>query len=284
MRDTVSLGLVIPTKLLAERSKVRRHDLLQRLLADLHVIARNPPKLEGTLAIKFAETEPVIPVEVSVAEGSDICAVDFLEPGGLLGDKSSIVLEHDHDEVGERREVLLVRRVLGRSLVIDIGEVVRVLEIFIIGLRITVVLRRHNPTLDERRPGVKPQQRHGTLAQEVGVAARLELGNSQMRATVCHQAADGRVVASLNVAAEEHASLGEAEGVDCRGRGENGVCREGGAHFFELGRDVAVERGRSISVAVLAELDVVDKGSWVHGFGEFSNRLHAFASEGVPEA
>lgn len=57
------------------------------------------------------------------------------------------------------------------------------------------------------------------------------------------EAADGRVVAPLDVAAQELAALGESDGVDGRGRGEDWVRGEGGANGFDLFGDVA-EEGR----------------------------------------
>jgi len=50
-----------------------------------------------------------------------------------------------------------------------------------------------------------------------------------------HEGADGRSVAALDVAAEELAALGEAEGVDGGGAGEDGMGGDFGADGGELG-------------------------------------------------
>jgi len=49
-----------------------------------------------------------------------------------------------------------------------------------------------------------------------------------------HEGADGRSVAALDVAAEELAALGEAEGVDGGGAGEDGMGGDVGADGGEL--------------------------------------------------
>ncbi|KFY12831.1 hypothetical protein V492_03642, partial [Pseudogymnoascus sp. VKM F-4246] len=105
-----------------------------------------------------------------------------------------------------------------------------------------------------------------------------------MLAAERHQAAHRRDVASLDVGAEELPALREAEGVDGGGGGEDGVSGEVGADFFELRGEVAEEGGALVVGGAGAEVDVVDEGAGVDGFGEEPNFLHAGAGEGVAEA
>lgn len=117
------------------------------------------------------------------------------------------------------------------------------MEIRVVVCQVAVVLRGHQAALDKVAPGVEPQQGHGAFAEQIGVAAGFELVDAVVLAAKGDEAADGRIVAALDVAAQELAALGEANGVDGRGRGENWVLGEGGAYGLDLCGDVA-EEGR----------------------------------------
>lgn len=58
---------------------------------------------------------------------------------------------------------------------------------------------------------------------------------------------DGRDVATFDVATEELATLGESEGVDCRGRAEDAVGGELCTDGVDLFADVTEEGGLAIA-------------------------------------
>lgn len=62
-------------------------------------------------------------------------------------------------------------------------------------------------------------------------------------------------------------ALGEAEGVDSGGGGEDRVRSEVSADFFELGGEVAEEGGALVVGGAGAEVDVVHEGAGVDGGG-----------------
>ena len=84
-----------------------------------------------------------------------------------------------------------------------------------------------------------------------------------------------RVIAPLDVRAQELPALGEAEGVDGGGGGEDGVRGEVGADLRDLVVQVAEEGGLGVGVGVSVEADVVDEGAGVAFLGEFADGAEA---------
>lgn len=84
-----------------------------------------------------------------------------------------------------------------------------------------------------------------------------------------------RVIAPLDVRAHELPALGEAEGVDGGGGGEDGVRGEVGADLRDLVVQVAEEGGLGVGVGVSVEADVVDEGAGVDFLGEFADGAEA---------
>ena len=91
------------------------------------------------------------------------------------------------------------------------------------------------------------------------------------------QAGDRGVVAALDVGAEELAALGEAEGVDGGGCGEDGVGGEVGADCGDLVGEVAEEGGCAVGAGVGVDADVVDEGAGVYFVGEVADGAEAFS-------
>ena len=89
------------------------------------------------------------------------------------------------------------------------------------------------------------------------------------------EVSDGRVVAALDVGAHELTALREADGVDGRGFGEDGVRGEVGADLGDLLGEVAEEGGAAVAAGVVGEVDVVGVGAWVGGVGEGADGLQA---------
>lgn len=114
---------------------------------------------------------------------------------------------------------------------------------------------------------------------------------------------DGRCIAALDVAAEELAALGEAEGVDGGGAGEDGVGGDVGADGGELGGEVAEESAAedvsagvevgggcrvderfAVGGTVVGETDRVDECSWVYGGGEFGDLFDTVGIIRIPKS
>jgi len=86
---------------------------------------------------------------------------------------------------------------------------------------------------------------------------------------------DGRVIAPLDVSAHELAALGEAEGVDGGGSGEDGVRGEVGADLGNLIVEIAEEGGLGVGVWVWVKADVVDEGAGVDFLCEVADGAEA---------
>ncbi len=143
-------------------------------------------------------------------------------------------------------------------LIIDIRKEVGVLEIFLQIVRAAIVLGGHEARLDEVGPGVASQERLRAPAEPVCSAALLELADAIVLAAEGDEAAHRRLVAALDIAAEELAALREADGVD-GGRGrEDGVRCEVVADLGDLQGEVAQEGGPAVVGGVVVEADVVD--------------------------
>lgn len=84
-----------------------------------------------------------------------------------------------------------------------------------------------------------------------------------------------RVIAPLDVRAQELPALGEAKGVDGGGGGEDGMHGEVGADLRDLVVQVAEEGGLGVGVGVSVEADVVDEGAGVDFLGEFADGAEA---------
>ena len=78
------------------------------------------------------------------------------------------------------------------------------------------------------------EERHRGFADPIRGTTSLELGYAIVLATEGNEVSDWRIVAAFDVAAEELAALGEAEGVDSGGRADDLVGFEVCAYFFEL--------------------------------------------------
>lgn len=266
------------------RAKEVDHGVVEDLLSNLHVLAGDRAELEASLAVELTEADPVLLVHLAGTQRGDLGAIDLFEPGRLLGDGSGVVLEHVHDKVGQLGNVFLVLGVLELALVVDVSKKVGVLQVGVVVLRVAEVLGRDEARLDHVAPGVEAQQGHGALAQPVGVAAVAELGDAVVLAAEGDQTADGREVATLDIAAQELAALGEADGVDGGGRGEDGMGGQRFADRVELGGDVAEEGGPAVRVGVGAEGDGVHKGARVDRVGQGAYLPDAVGVEGIAEA
>ncbi|WDK17012.1 hypothetical protein CGRA01v4_08295 [Colletotrichum graminicola] len=279
-------GLRLGLEVLLVGAKELLDGLVEALLGQPHVLAGDLAEAQATLAVQLPEADPVLLVDGPGAQRQALGAVDLLEPGRLLGDDGGVVLEHDHDEVGQAGEVLLVPGVLELALIVDVGQEVGRLEVLLVlgGVGVAVVLGGHEAVLDEAGPGVEAEQGHGALAEQVGVAAGLELDDAVVLTAVGDEGAHGGVVAALDVAAEELAALREADGVDGGGGGQDGVRGEGLADLLELRRHVAEEGGGPVAVGVGADLDCVDIGAWVDLLGQLAHLLDAFAIVRVAKA
>lgn len=109
------------------------------------------------------------------------------------------------------------------------------------------------------------------MAYPVGGRAVLEVANTVVLTSESDEIRDGRVIAALDIGAEELAALGEAEGVDGWCRGEDRVGGEVCADIFELGGEVADERGGAVGGGVIVNPDVVDECAWVYFLGEVAD-------------
>ena len=183
------------------------------------------------------------------------------------------------------RQILPVRRVLRLPLIVDVGQEVTRLEIAIQLRRVAEVLRGHEPALHEGGPGPGAEQRVRALAHEVGSGgAGLELRDAVVLGAKGEEGAHGRVVAALDVAAQELAALAEAEGVDGGRSAEDGVGEELVAHELDLFCDVAEEGGAAVGRARVCQVDDVDICAWVDGVGQFCHFFEAVGVEAVAEA
>lgn len=72
-----------------------------------------------------------------------------------------------------------------------------------------------------------------------------------------YQIGDTWFVAALHVATEKLAALGEAEGVHCRGFGENGVTPKFLADMIKLGGQVSKPGSCTVGRSVFVEIDEV---------------------------
>lgn len=193
-----------------------------------------------------------------------------------------IILKQEHDKLSQASQILLVLLILDLALIIDISQVRRSVKIRLILGRISIILRRHKTALHKRAPGVEAQQGHGTLAEPVGGSALSKLRDAIVLAAKGDEAADRRVVAALNVAAQELAALGEADCVYAGSGGEDGMRGEDVADGGYLGRDVAEKGARAVGAGVVAgDGDAVDKGAWVDCLSRLTDPLDAFAVKGV---
>jgi hypothetical protein len=263
IKHTLGNTVEIPAK----RTKVVLHRSVHGLVVPLHMATRNRLKHKPAPTINLTKTEPILAVDLSRTERGRFSAVDFFEPGRFLGDECVVVFEHVHDEICQSGEVLGISRVLEHALVVDVGEEIRLFEIAVVVLRVTEVLRRHNSALDPIEPGIPSQGAHETFTEEVSVAAGLYAYEAVVRGAKGYEGADGRGIAAFDVAAEEEASLAEADCVDCGGCGEYWVSGKLGADFFDLFGHVALVGGHCVLGATFFDEDVVDQGSGVDCVG-----------------
>ncbi len=113
------------------------------------------------------------------------------------------------------------------------------------------------------------------MTDPVGGGAVLEVADAVVLAAEGDQVGDGRVVAALDVGAQELAALREAQGVDGRGGGENGVGGEVVAYLADLDGQVAEEGGGAVGRGVGVEADDVHVRARVGFLGEVADGFEA---------
>ncbi len=94
----------------------------------------------------------------------------------------------------------------------------------------------------------------------------------------------GGEIAPLDIGAEELAALAEAQGIDGGSGAEDVVPCELGADVFHLLGQVAEEGGAAVGRVGVADLDDMDVGAWVDGFGKLGGLFDAVSVVGVAEA
>ncbi len=100
----------------------------------------------------------------------------------------------------------------------------------------------------------------------------------------CDEAANGGVVAALDVGAEELAALGEAEGVDRRSSREDRVRGNVGAGLVDMVGHVSNEGGVPIAGGVFVHANRVDERSRVDFLGELGDAPDAVGLVGIAQA
>ncbi|KAI6767452.1 hypothetical protein HG530_005461 [Fusarium avenaceum] len=183
--------------------------------------------------------------------------------------------------------ICLVLLVLELALVVDVGKKVGTLEIVVVvvfGLRVAVVLGRNETRLHKVAPDIKSKKCHGTLADPVGLSTDSELNNAIVLATKGDKTAYLRPVASLNIATQELAALGDTDGINRRCCREDWMLGKFLANLTDLVGDVASEGGGTVLVRVFIYGNDVDEGAGIDGFGHSLNVLQAFAVKLVTKA
>ena len=102
------------------------------------------------------------------------------------------------------------------------------------------------------------QQGFPAVADPIVRGAELELADAIMLAAEGDEGGDRRVVAALDIRAEELPALGKPEGVECRRAGEDRVRGEVSAHGRDLLIHAAKEGCFAITARVRRKTDVVD--------------------------
>ena len=135
-----------------------------------------------------------------------------------------------------------------RSLVVDVGQEIGVVEVVLVIIAVAIVLRGHEVALDVVAPyrAALEEGVRGVTHEVCGALAAFEGGDAVVLAAEREKASDGRVVAALDVAAEELATLGEADRVDGGGGGEDGVVEERLTDSVDLFCYVTEEGGAAI--------------------------------------
>ena len=137
------------------------------------------------------------------------------------------------------------------------------LEVRLQIFHIAIVLRGHELRLDEIAPRLRLEEALPAIAQPVVRVALLELGDAVVLRAEGDEAGDGRVVAALDVGAQELAALREAQAIDGGSAGEDGVQGEVGADLSDLFVDVAPKGGSLVRIGVVIEVNKVDVGARV---------------------
>lgn len=92
----------------------------------------------------------------------------------------------------------------------------------------------------------------------------------------CKEVSDRRIIASLDVGAEELATLAEADGVNGWCRGENLVRGEVVADFRNMICQIAEEGSRPVARRVLADADEVNECAGVGLLDQLADAAKAF--------
>ena len=103
----------------------------------------------------------------------------------------------------------LIRRILHLTLIVDVRQKIAVLKIRVQLLRVPEVLCGDDARLHEICPRAGAQQRLCGVTEPVAQPAGLELRDAVVLAAKGDEVVHGRLVASLDVAAQELAALRE---------------------------------------------------------------------------
>lgn len=98
-----------------------------------------------------------------------------------------------------------------------------------------------------------------------------------MLAPECHQICHWRIVASLDISADELPALREADGVDGRGFRENGMRGDICADLLDLQGEVPQEARRAVGRGVIVKADIIGEGTRVRFFSEDADRAETFS-------
>lgn len=98
-----------------------------------------------------------------------------------------------------------------------------------------------------------------------------------MLAPECHQICHWRIVASLNISADELPALREADGIDGRGFGEDGMGGDICADLLDLQGKVPQEARRAVGRGVIVKADIIGEGAGVGFFSEDADRAETFS-------
>lgn len=176
------------------------------------MLSRGSIEVQLPLFIKLLQPQPILLVDRPLVQRRHLTTSDInlREQGTLLRNSHSILLKHEHGKPIQRRQILFIRLILNRALVVDIRQEIAVLQVRFQLFRVTEVLRRHDARLRKARPPSRSQELLGSLAEPVVPGARLKRRDAVVLTTECDEVVDGWAVAALDVPAKELATLREA--------------------------------------------------------------------------
>lgn len=183
------------------------------------------PKLQSPLLIQILQANPILNIDVSILQLRDLLtgSIDFRKIRTLRRYYSGIVGKHVHRKPIQLLQILLISLILHFPLIIDIRQEIATFQIHTQILGIPEILRRYQSALHELRPLVPLQDTLPALTQPIVTLAILKFADAIVLGSKGDEGGNARLVAALNIGAQELTALREADCVDGGGCGEDRV-------------------------------------------------------------